>query len=173
MATIRLWAVLGEGGVGKSTTVGHLAGDFGRGPNGLRRGRGGGLRQILLRGGGYLTIHPRRQSLQEAGKIPPQAVTEIGRESAKTQKSVRIKSEYFNVLLALRTDSYRGMPRAFEYLSHFVNNGWQIESLVLLRQTDADENIYRRFGVPICYIQSNELTILQMIGHARNHFGWA
>src|ERR1700683_1814595 len=62
MAIVRLWAVLGAGGVRKSTTVGHLAGDFGPGPTGLRRGRGGGLREVPLRGGGYLTIHPRKDS---------------------------------------------------------------------------------------------------------------
>lgn len=124
MAIIRLWAILGADSVGKSTTVGHLAGDFGSSANGLRRGRGGGLREILLRGGGYLTIHPKRVSLQEAGKTPEQVVKEIARESARLQRNAKIQSGYFNVLLAIRTNRFRGMPRADEYLSHFVAQGW-------------------------------------------------
>ena len=175
MTIIRLWAVLGEGGVGKSTTIGHLAGDFGKGVNGLRRGRGGGLREILLRGGGYLTIHPKRISLQEAGKTPQQSVKEIVSESARVRRSVKIQSGYFNVLLALRTDRFRGRPRADDYLSHFVAQHWQIESLALLSPDRHDERVYRRFGAPTCYVydSNTELTILQMVGQARNHFGWA
>jgi hypothetical protein len=174
MTTIRLWAVLGEGNVGKSTTIGHLVGDFGPGANGLRHGRGGGSPEILLRGGGYLTIHPRRQSLQEAGKSPQQAVREITRESSRSQRKLKIRSNYFNVLLALRTDQFRRMPRAHEYLSHFVDQRWQIESLVLFSSADSEERIYRQFGVPICYIDdSRAFPILQMVGRVRNHFCWA
>jgi hypothetical protein len=112
MTVIRLWAVLGAGGVGKSTTVGHLAGDFGKGQNGLRRGRGGGLREIRLRGGGYLTIHPRRQSLQEARKTAVDSVRLIVNQGAGTQRTANIQSAYFNVLLALRTDRVGHLPPA-------------------------------------------------------------
>jgi hypothetical protein len=175
MTVIRLWAVLGAGGVGKSTTVGHLAGDFGRGNNGLRRGRGGGLREILLRGGGYLTIHPRRQSLQEARKTPDESLRIIASESAQaTRGGGNIHSAYFNALLALRTDRVGGRPAADAYLSHFVARGWLIESLALLSPTRRDERVYRRFGAPTCYVyDSTGLDIGQMVGQVRNHFGWA
>jgi hypothetical protein len=118
MAVIRLWAVLGGGSVGKSTTVGHLAGDFGRGATGLRRGRGGGLREIPLRGGGYLTIHPRRQSLQEAGVTPADSIKMITSQATRVDRGKSVRSAYFNVLLALRTDQVKStesgrVPLAF------------------------------------------------------------
>jgi hypothetical protein len=175
MTVIRLWAVLGGPGVGKSTTVGHLAGDFGRGNNGLRRGRGGGLRDILLRGGGYLTIHPRRQSLQEARKTPDDSVREIANLSARAvRQGGNIHSAHFNVLLALRTDRPGGMPAADDYLSHFVAQDWLIESLALLSPTKRDERVYKLFGAPTCYVyESTALDIGEMVGQVRNHFGWA
>lgn len=148
MTVIRLWAILGAGSVGKSTTVGHLSGDFGRGANGLRRGRGGGLREILLQGGGYLTIHPRRQSLQEARKTPEESVRVIENQSTPTQRNSNIQSANFNVLLALRTDRVGGLPAAEDYLSHFVTQGWRIESLALPSPTGRDERLYRHFGAP-------------------------
>jgi hypothetical protein len=175
MAIIRLWAILGDGSVGKSTTIGHLAGDFGKSFNGLRRGRGGGLREILLRGGGYLTIHPRRVSLQEGGKSPKEAAKEIGRECARVERRANIQAAYFNVLLAIRTDRFEEMPKADEYLSYFVGQGWQIESLVLLSPNGRDTDLYRHFGVPTCYVygSTTDFSILQMVGQVKNHFGWA
>lgn len=174
MPIIRVWAVLGAGGVGKSTTVGHLAGNFGRGQNGLRRGRGGGLKEILLRGGGYLTIHPRRQSLQEAGKTLEKSLKIIKSESGRAQPNANIHSAYFNVLLALRTDQVGELPTANVYLSYFVDHGWQIESLALLSPTRNDERTYRHFGVPTCYVyDSKEIDINDMVGQVRNHFGWS
>lgn len=59
---IRLWAVLGEGSTGKSTVIGSLISQTGRGPSKFR--------DILLRGGGRLKVHVRRQSLQEANRSP-------------------------------------------------------------------------------------------------------
>jgi hypothetical protein len=41
---IRVWAVIGDGDTGKSTVIGHLISQLGQGS--------GGLRQVLLRGGG-------------------------------------------------------------------------------------------------------------------------
>jgi hypothetical protein len=172
MPIIRLWAVLGAGSVGKSTTVGHLAGDFGKGQNGLRRGRGGGFKETLLRGGGYLTVHPRRQSLQEANKTPEEAVRIVQNQIAHTPTGIR--SGYFNILLALRTDRFRGLPTADHYLSYFVARNWHIEALALLSPTTKDERVYRFFGAPTCYVyRSREISILDMVGQVRNHFGWA
>ncbi len=111
------------------------------------------MKEILLRGGGYLTIHSRRVSLQEAGKSPNAAVKEILSEARRLQRSnSTIQSAYFNVLLALRTDRFRRMQRADEYLSHFVAQNWQIMSLALLSPDSRDEQVYTRFGAPICYI---------------------
>ena len=155
MAIVRLWAVLGAGGVGKSTTVGHLAGDFGPGPTGLRRGRGGGLREIPLRGGGYLTIHPRRQSLQEARKTPEKSVGIITSQAARIDHQKGIRSAHFNVLLALRTDQTKNLPPAEDYLSHFLTRGWQIVSLALLSPNKRDKRTYPLFGAPICYINES------------------
>jgi hypothetical protein len=175
MAIIRLWGVLGEGSVGKSTTIGHLAGDFGRSANGLRPGRGGGLKEIPLRGGGYLTIHPRRVSLQESGRSPGVAAKEIARESARVDRRTNIQSAYFNALLAIRTDRFGEMPRAAEYLSYFAHHGWQIESLLLLSPNARDTDLYRHFGAPTCdvYGSTTDYSILQMVGRVKNHFGWA
>jgi hypothetical protein len=155
--------------------VGHLAGDFGASANGLRRGRGGGPRDIPLRGGGYLNIYPRRQSLQEAGKTPQQAAKEIARESARVQRRVNIRSGYFNVLLAIRTDRFHGLQRADDYLSYFVSQHWQIESLALLTPDRRDEDVYWRFGAPVCYVYDSNTaySIVQLVGQVRNHFGWA
>jgi hypothetical protein len=173
MARIRLWAVLGEASVGKSTTVGHLGGEFGKGENGLRRGRGGGVKEIPLRSDGYLQILSRRQSLQEAGKTPEQVAKEIENASARlNQQNPTIESAFFNVLLAIRTDSPRKMKKGEDYLSYFVKRGWLIESLAILSPKSRDEHIYRRFGAPTCYIEySSGLDIIQMVGQVRNHFG--
>jgi hypothetical protein len=173
MAQVRLWAILGADSVGKSTTVGHLIGDFGKGKGGLRPGPGG-MREVLLRGGGYLTVFGRRTSRQEAGESPDDVVKFVKQKASGFQKRAGIVTAYFNVLIALRTDKLGQLPTAEDYLSHFVKQDWRIESLALLSPTSRDENLYHRFGAPTCYVyDSRALKIAWMVGQIRNHFGWA
>jgi hypothetical protein len=175
MAQVRIWAILGADSVGKSTTIGHLIGDFGKGRGGLRPGPGG-MRQVLLRGGGYLTVFSRRTSWQEAGEPPEGVVKFIRQQNLQFERrgGRRIVAAYFNVLTALRTDRLGRFPPAEDYLSHFVKQDWHIESLALLSPTDADEGLYHRFGAPTCYVyDSCDIQIGWMVGQVRNHFGWA
>jgi hypothetical protein len=175
MAQVRIWAILGEQSVGKSTTIGHLIGDFGRGRGGLRPAPGG-LRQVLLRGGGYLTVYARRRSWSEARQTPDQVIRTIKQQNSQLENrpNPRINAGYFNVLMALRTDRLGTFPIAADYLSRFVALGWTIESLALLSPEDRDVALYHRFGAPICYIyDSREIQIAWMVGQVRNHFGWA
>lgn len=171
---IRIWAILGAGSVGKSTTIGHLIGDFGKGKGGLRPGPGG-VREILLRGGGYLTLFARRTSRQEAKETPQQVIKFIAREARKLERqNPAVTSAYFNVLIALRTDRTNGLPAADVYLSHFVQQDYQIRSIALLSPGTKDERLYRRFGAPVCYVyDSTDIDFGQMVGQVRNHFGWA
>ena len=174
MPQIRIWAILGAGSVGKSTTIGHLTGDFGKGQGGLRQTLGG-KREILLRGGGYLTVFSWRVSRQDGRQRPEDTVSFLKRQSSQFDTSGRpMAAACFNVLLALRTDRKGNFPVAAEYLSHFVRQGWMIESLALLSPTDRDEVLYHRFGAPICYVYgSRDIKIGWMVGQVRNHFGWA
>jgi hypothetical protein len=173
MPQIRIWAVIGAGNVGKSTTIGHLAGDFGKGQGGLRQTLGG-KREVLLRGGGYLTVFSWRVSRQDAGQSPDETVKFLKRQSSQFDGDRPIASACFNVLVALRTDRRGNLPVAAEYLSHFVRQGWIVESLALLSPTDRDEDLYHRFGAPTCYVYgSRDIKIAWMVGQVRNHFGWA
>jgi hypothetical protein len=173
MPQIRIWAILGAGSVGKSATIGHLAGEFGKGPGGLRQTLGG-KREILLRAGGYLTVFSWRVSRQDARQSPEETVKFLKRQSSQFDSDRPIAGAYFNVLLALRTDRKGNLPVAAEYLSSFVRQGWIIESLALLSPTDRDEDLYHRFGAPICYVYgSRDIKIGWMVGQVRNHFGWA
>jgi hypothetical protein len=174
MTQIRIWGVLGAGGVGKSTTVGHLIGDFGKGKGGLRPGPGG-IRQILLRGGGHLTVFGRRSSWQEAKKTPQQVAQIVKRQCSQiSTQNPAITIANFNILMALRTDKFRNFPVATDYLSNFVKLGWHIESLALLSPSDTQARLYSRFGAPVCIVNDSlEIRFGWMVGQVRNHFGWA
>ena len=175
MTTIRLWAVLGAKSVGKSTTVGHLFGHFGSGANGIDPRRGDDFKKILLRGGGFLYVFARRQSRQEAGKSKQQTEMEVLDKIEKLRKTnPAIEPAFINVLLALRTDRYQSRPRAEVYLTYFVNQGWQIASLAVLKPSARDRRLYHRFGAPICYVNNpRQIGIAHTVGRVRNHFGWA
>ncbi len=164
---VRFWAIIGPPQVGKSTTIGHLTSQLGRGP--------GGIREVLLRGGGYLTIFGRRMAWQEKGDGPDKVVKLINEQVRRLQShNPNISISFFNVLMALRFDSENGCPDGHEYLSHFVQHDWLIESLVLLSPDDKHYH-YHRFGAPILYIHNSNIDfeISQMVGKVRNHFGWA
>lgn len=175
MKNIRIWVVVGSADSGKSMTIGHLMGSFGRGPDGLKPGKTVGPREIPLSGGGYLYVLGRRQSLQEANKSADDAIKIFEAQArSAAAKPPMITSQHFNILLALRTDRINSLPPAYEYLTKFINRGWQLESLVVLCPTSSDVLTYRRFGVPTCYLDKNyDIDRLQMVGHVRAHFGWA
>lgn len=164
---VRLWAVIGPPKSGKSSVIGALASQSGKG--------GGGARDILLRSGGWLHVYTFRRSVQEAGRKPEIAAEKI-LQSARSRQRQGIFA-YHNVLLALRSDNVAGLPTAKEYLTHFVRIGWDIQSLVLLEVDEYDR--YARFGAPIAYIPNSvEMTSRQLqrnwvFGQVRNHFGWA
>ena len=165
---VRLWAVIGPPDAGKSSTIGTLAGFDGRGA--------GGKRDILLRGGGWLRVHAFRQSVQEA-KLDPQASLDRTVTNARRQQGWGITA-WYNVLLALRSDSVNGLPEADEYLRHYVRNGWVIESLALLDIPD-DYEKYARFGAPTAAVRDTKANTKEtasrpwVFGEVRNHFGWA
>ncbi|MGY3487492.1 hypothetical protein ACVW1C_005375 [Bradyrhizobium sp. USDA 4011] len=168
---VRLWAILGEGTTGKSTVIGGLISQTGRGP--------GGPRHILLRGGGTLELNARRQSLQEAKRSPEKVVRETLELARKLQRRKGISIGYLNLLLAIRTDSINGLPRASDYLSHFVRSGWSLESLIVLDYLERRDALYFDFGAPL-YPLVNAAKLARdrsqhemLVGRARNHFGWA
>jgi hypothetical protein len=165
---IRLWAVIGPPNSGKSSVVGAMVSQSGRGR--------GGARDVLLRGGGWLYIHAYRRSVQEADRSPAFSADKIEKAAASLDQKTPIA--YYNVLLALRSDSIGGHPTAAGYLSHYVRSGWDLQSLILLDMS-AEYWRYARFGVPTYDLQnSTELTANSLqrnwvFGQARNHFGWA
>lgn len=149
-------------------------GSFGKGPDGLKPGKTVGPKEVPLMSGGYLYVLGRRQSLQEANKSVAAAVKMFQPEMrGNARKASAITSQYFNILFALRTDRINGLPLAHEYLTQFIKRGWKLESLVVLSPTRSDLAVYRRFGVPTCYLDKNDVDRLQMIGRVRVHFGWA
>lgn len=135
-----------------------------------------------LRGGGYLEIYARRQSLQEAKRTKEQVVEETQEEIRKVQARHGIAVSYFNMLLAIRTDTgINDLPAADEYLSHFVEQGWRIESLVILGEADRDHDKYHAFGAPTLeHYGTSDMVVDDktseyhwLTGPVRNHFGWA
>jgi hypothetical protein len=171
MAQIRVWGILGESDSGKSTVIGHLISQLDKGP--------GGFRIVPLRGGGYMEVYARRQSLQEAKRAPGQVIEDtlalIQNEERKHRKAIC----FLNLLLAIRTDVINRLPSAVDYLSEFVRAGWSVESLVVLGYEDKKHSRYYKFGTPICeaYSASEYAADLKqrhlLLGQVRNHFGWA
>lgn len=167
---IRSWAIIGDANAGKSTTIRHLVSQF-QGP--------GGMRHVLLRGGGQLAIFAKIMSLQEGNqeeggaKTPDEFVELVRRQIDKTQGGNCLS--FFNVLFSLRYVSLGpSYPDANEYLTHFIHQGWQIESLVLMTPTASREQLYQSFGSPTLSIQDpTTQAISHMVGRVRNHFGWA
>jgi hypothetical protein len=169
---VRVWAILGDGQTGKSTIIGHLISQLGMGS--------GGFRWVPLRGGGFLQVYARRQSLQEAKRSPDQVIKDTKLKGRSLEKSHHISINWLNLLVAIRTDTTNRLPQADEYLSHFVRAGWTIESLVLLGEYDEQRySMYSAFGVPICEIYDSKETARDkkkhhwLVGPVRNHFGWA
>ena len=177
---IRIWVILGDPGAGKSTAIGHLTSQFGATENGLRQGPSPDESSVLLRGGGYLTILSRRMAWQEAEKKPQEVVDLILGKARQRQAEVpAISISWFNVLMALRYDAHdqrpNDFPAGYDYLSHFVRQGWFIESLVLLNPNAARYH-YHRFGASTYDLYDTthpDNQIAWTVGQIRNHFGWA
>jgi hypothetical protein len=165
---VRLWAVVGPANSGKSSTIGALAGFSGKGA--------GGQRDVLLRGGGFLQIHAYRQSVQEAGTTPEESASKALANARR--KSNQAAIQQYNLLLALRSDSIKGLPTAREYLSYYLSCGWEIVSLALLDMA-AEYDRYADIGAPTCEVlksieySTEERSRIWVFGQVRNHFGWA
>jgi hypothetical protein len=169
--SVRLWAVIGGPATGKSTVIGNLISQLGKGPVWPR--------WVPLRGGGYLQIYARRQSLQEAKRSPEKVVSDTKKTADKLQKSSGFSIGYLNLLLAIRTDKINGLPPATEYLSYFVKSGWSLESLVILDYDETKHSQYYNFGAPTLEHYDTSKMVQDksqhhwLLGPVRNHFGWA
>jgi hypothetical protein len=173
MAThFRVWGVIGKGNTGKSTVIGNLISTLGRGA--------GGFRHIRLRGGGYLYVYARRQSVQEANRSPQQVVADAVRNAGTVQRNSGIAISYMNLLMAIRSDAgINGHPAATVYLSDFVKAGWTTESLALTDEDEKDRSPYYEFGAPFCEVADATTWVRGpsshqwLVSQVRNHFGWA
>src|SRR5579863_8668263 len=173
---IRMWVIIGHASMGKSTTIRHLISQH--------EGRGG-IRNVLLRGGGILTLFAKTMSLQEgnqeeeAAKTPSEFVNLVQQQITNVQnQNPAISAGFFNVIFSLRYDPTssgpHSYPYAYDYLSHFVGQGCQIESLVLMAPDAAQEQLYQRFGSPTLSLHDPRgQPISRMVERVRNHFGWA
>jgi len=168
---IRLWAIIGDSDSGKSTSIGYLVSHLGRGRPSYR--------YIYLRGGGYLLMYVRKQSLQEAKRTPEKVVVDTIAEARKLATREKVNLAWFNVLYAIRSDTVNGLPTADAYLSHFVDCGWKIESLILMNYKSNPHARYYNFGAPTYELHDaaklvrDPSTHTHMVGQIRNHFGWA
>lgn len=169
---VRLWSVIGDAGSGKSTIVGNLVSQFGPGRTHARR--------VLLRGGGYLLVHARRQSLQEANISAKQFIRAMNATAQALQRQHGLTLSYLNVLAAIRTENgVNGLPSAIDYISEFVRASWSIESIVVLDYDERADGRYHSFGAPIYEVNDSSALVRQgvmhqkLVGQVRNHFGWA
>lgn len=132
-----------------------------------------------MRGGGYLTVLAFRRAMQEAEWTMEYAVKRIlGKAHDLQNERPTISMNWVNVLLALRLHASdvdpQAYPAAHKYLSYFVQQGWQLQSLVMMSADSQMEYHYHRFGAPIYYnYWSTSAEIAQMVGQVRNDFGWA
>jgi hypothetical protein len=174
---LSVWAIVGESNSGKSTMIGHLTGQFGAKRNGLSGGRSDGFSKILLRSNAYMTIWTRRMALQEAGLSPEKAFAEI----SKKFNSSKRPSDCTSILIALRDQQHSGLADGDEYLNYFSNQGWNINSFVLMHSVEKADR-YLSLGVPSYTFISTDSTpdvelssrpISHRVGQIRNHFAWA
>lgn len=164
---IRVWAVVGPHNSGKTSVIGALTSQ--------KSGRGF-ARDVLLRGNGWLFIHAFSRSVQEAGRTEALSIQKI--EQAAAASNARSPIAYYNILLALRSDQYRGLNKGYDYLAAYVKAGWVLESVILLEDVNEYYN-YARMGAPTALIENTVANASHssrrnwVFGEARNHFGWA
>ena len=166
---VRVWGVIGPQNAGKSSTIGALVSQQGRGA--------GGARDVLLRGGGWFRLYAFRQSVQERGDSVERCIERFNALRGGASRGSNVG--YLNLLIALRSDSISGLPEGDEYLLEFLKHGWEIASLALLGTGDALYERYGRLGVPTCAIDNavdlaaDSLHRNWLFGQVRNHFGWS
>jgi hypothetical protein len=173
MVQVRLWTLLGESQTGKSRSIKDLASRHSGGPPGFT--------DVLLRGGGYLHVFAKVMAWQENRKTPAQTVAEINQKiQTRAGRLGGHQPAFMNVLSALRLEPLEHAPGviypgAAEYLAHWVEQGWTLESLALLSpDPGGSHDSLSAFGSPTAWIyDSRELAVGQMVGTIRNHFGWA
>ena len=170
--SVHVWAIVGEGNSGKSISIGYLISLLGRGR--------ADMRHVLLRGNGFLLLHVRKQSLQEANRTPQEVVNEIISRGRKLQKDAHLKNMgRLNVLLAIRSDRINEFPAGDDYISYFNDVGWKMESIVLMDYDHTKHAKYHSFGVPTYELYNSSQFVRKqvhhgwMVGQIRNHFGWA
>lgn len=166
---VRLWTIIGEANTGKSTTVKELAG--------LPATGAATFKYVPLSGGGLLNIYAKRMAWQENKKTPEQSVEEIKDKCGRLVGPKRHKPFYINVLSVLRFEAITHpdgtvCPSAYEYLRHWADAGWSIESLVLLSPGIGARDSYGTLGVPFVEVDSAALAIPDMVDRVRAHFGW-
>jgi hypothetical protein len=84
--------------------------------------------------------------MQEADRSESDVVGLIAAEARR--HAHRPQAQYFNVLMALRTDRMRGHPPAEAYLDHFLTEGWEIAAIAMMEPSNRDLATYSSFGVP-------------------------
>ena len=172
---VKIYALVGEADAGKSTTVSNLTGRK-RGPPGAR--------SILLPGGGFLRVWSKTMAWQEDNKSPADAVAEIkafAKRTASLPPAISINS--MSALMTLRFEPFRRpdiagaakQPGAEAYLTAFVDQGWEIASLVLFtNEADEKRHHFERYGAPTLYYpDATDRSFEAMTGGVRRHFGWA
>lgn len=168
---VRLWAIVGESEVGKSPTIRSLISC----PTSTSI-RPPSTSQVLLRDGGYLDIFAKVQAVQEARWTTADAVREVKTYASKIEgKSPPISAGFINVLFALRfhpiVDLKTTYPGAHDYLSAFVDAGWELQRIVLMAPEESYDDL-SRFGASTCWIDDSR-NAAEANGRIRNHFGWA
>lgn len=130
---VNLWAVVGDGGSGKSSTIRALTGAYQTTVYNVAASYGR-LQNML--------IVPK--SLQESGISPGDFVARVSGDYPVTDKGpirpdeARILAHYAyqNVLVALRDAGHNNQPDADAYLDAFVTARWQIQApLIYLTST--------------------------------------
>lgn len=121
-------------------------------------------------------MHPFTRSIQEAGRTEAVSIQRI--ESAANASDARQPIAFYNVLLALRSDSYRSLKPGHQYLAAYAKAGWEIKSLILL-DIPSEYDLYAKMGAEVALIQNSTQDVAisksrnWVFGQARNHFGWA
>jgi len=120
--------------------------------------------------------------LQEAKRSKERVVKDALTDARALQKKQKVSIAFYNLLVAIRTDDgVNNFPPADKYLSHFVDQGWMIESLAILDYDERKHSKYHAFGAPTLehydtskMVENNKKTEYHWLtGPVRNHFGWA
>lgn len=118
----------------------------------------------------------KRSALQEVPITDADFIAEMQKKLKKKEESgIKIAANYLNLLICLRFSAVNGCGSAHEYLSSFVTEGWDVQSIVLLPPF-VGPRCYYEFGVPILSMEEMSESVPDLggrLGKVRNHFGWA